>query len=206
MSDENKSQSLELLDLVSDGKKIHNFVTNTLKGYVTNRHRLHVAACAVVYHAMEHGDIRLMNTFFTGLLGKDRDAFRIWAGYVTTIILRNEEDGKETKTPTISFSKDNGFSVRKGTENYRKGAFDIRELVNGEPFFIFAKPKPEKDDEALLFLDWLKGLKSSISKQMKKAEGADFNVPVDLKKELEILELKAKAFLEAASNQAANVS
>jgi hypothetical protein len=156
------------------GKGVNSLVAKALATYHQAGKVLHHTACAAIFHAFQTGDSRPLTSFHAGLRQNDADALRIWSGKLANVTI--SDDGVETITPVLTFKKDSGFAVKKGTENLRVGYLDLAALVNGPSFQDVNQAK-----ESVYDLKKLLAMLMRIEKQAeKKSEEFEFEIPVEL--------------------------
>lgn len=184
--------SASLATLAIDAVRENNvagLVNKTVVSYHTMSGVLHQAACAALFHAAQTGDSRPLSALHAGLRKNDADALRIWVGKRTVVEVM--QDDKELSIPYVTFKKDAGFAIKKGTENYRVGHHDLEALLAG-PSFQDVNQKAE----AVYDLKKLIAFLARVEKQAdKKAEDNGFEVPAEL--------MGAIRNLTAASNKVA---
>lgn len=165
------------------GKTINALVKATLESYKSTAVKLHATACYTLFHAMETGDSRPLTSFFNGIRQNDRDALRVWVGKMTAITLA-QEDGSEVIKPMLTFKKDSGFGVVKGTENLRKGYIDIDKLLASPSFQDINQDKEKPEMTLAKLLAYLAGVKKKADKEV---EENGFALPNNIKLALESL-------------------
>lgn len=157
-------------------KGITSFVTSVLTDYTKLSVRLHFAACATFFHAMQSGDVRPLNAFFNGLRKNDADALRIWVGKHSIIDVTTDTDVEERKT--MGFKKDNGFVVLPKSEDIRVDAWTLDGLFD-LPSFQDVDQKAEA--AALGLAEILAMLVKAKKTTEKKAEENGVTLPDSIK-------------------------
>lgn len=113
------------------GKTAMSIIAKALDAYAKTAVKVHIAACVGLFHAAETGDTRPLTAFFDGIRQNDRDALRLWVGkrYAKITVREDEDDETGTEKSWITFNKDKGFVIVKGTENIRKGYFSLERML-----------------------------------------------------------------------------
>lgn len=160
------------------GKGVARMVKDAITAYTKVAVRLHFTACFATYHAATTGDPRPLNTFFNGLRQNDKDALRLWVGKAVTFEIVDEETGETSERKFISFKKDGGFDIIKGTEEVRKAHLDIETMLNGLSFLDINQAAETK---TLGLAEILAALARLEKQTTKKAEENGVELPATLR-------------------------
>lgn len=166
------------------GKGVDKMVADALSAYAKTAVRLHYAACFATYHAAETGDIRPLNTFFNGLRQNDKDAMRLWVGKAVTFEVVDETTGETSERKFVSFKKDAGFAIVKGTEAVRVGFLNIETMLNGLSFLDINQDAEKK---TLGLAEILAALARIEKQTAKKAEENGVELPANIRHQLSSL-------------------
>lgn len=162
--------------IADGGKGVNSLVGKALASYAKMGVVLHQTACAALFHASETGDTRPLSAFATGLRKNDSDALKLWVNKLVMFEIDNE-DGSTIEQRFIGFAKDKGFTVKKGTEEVRKGFFDLDKLL-AQPSFQDIDQKAEAKP---LGLAEILAMIAKFEKQVdKKASENDVKLPAEV--------------------------
>lgn len=183
-------KGLSVSDRIKSGYAgVSHLVGLAVKGYKMNAVMMHHAACAVAFHAAQHGDPRPMNDLFKEMRENDKNAFRFWIGKLATYSV-TMEDKSEIQGQWLAYTKKDGFVVKKGTENYRKGSLDLDGIIAGTSFMDINQKQEAKE----LGVAELLALLAKVQKNTeKKAESNNIKLPDAVKGALEFLTKQVNA-------------
>lgn len=174
-----KTVGITLGAMGHDGKKAMSFAASTIRAYTKLAIQLHQAACLTFYRAAQYGDCDSLNLFFAGLRVNDQTALRVWIGQHSSFVdLSNNE-----MRNWIKWSKDKGFTMVKGVEEYRKDMFTIDEQVEGKTMLLGLKPfydKDVKDPKNFTLEELLEVLASAAKRATKKATDENIELPAGI--------------------------
>lgn len=196
---------------VSNKGKVRRYIADTLSSYRKVGTRLHISACLALYHAAEYGDTSLLNLFHgdpeskdDGLKVNDRTALRVWCGKKSTVETK-DADGNDVKIEWLGFrSKQKGehkpgFYVKKGTEEYRKGLYDLNDMIEGYDHFMDKDVATKEEMTLEKILAYLAKVKDQVEKKAEKDDGSKIDIPQDIMAELSKLSALATAKVKATS-------
>lgn len=178
------TKGLSVTDRIRSGYAgVSHLVGLAVKGYKMNAVMMHHAACAVAFHAAQHGDPRPMNDLFKEMRENDKNGFRFWVGKLCTYSFK-QEDGSEVSGQWLAYTKKDGFVVKKGTENHRKGTLDLDGIIAGASFMDIN----QKQEAKALGVAELLALLAKVQKNAeKKAGDNNIKLPQDVVGALEFL-------------------
>lgn len=143
---------LSLNEIANSGKTLKVYVRNTVAMLKKLGERLHYTACMTVFHAAEYGDASHLNAFFDGLKVNDQTALKRWIA--DNFTYENAEGGSVNwisfTTKADKQGNPTNFYVVKGTEENRKGAYDLNDLLGMKSFQETDVSKPKVYDLAAL--------------------------------------------------------
>lgn len=183
-------KGLSVTDRIRSGASgVNHLVGLAVKGYKMNAVMMHHAACAVAFHAADHGDPRPMNALFKEMRENDKNAFRFWVGKLSTYTLVME-DKTEVIDNWLSYTKKDGFAVKPRTENYRKGTLDLDGIIAGTSFMDIN----QKAEAKALGMAELLALLAKVQKTTeKKAGDNNLKLPENVANALEYLTKQVNA-------------
>lgn len=158
------------------------FVDKAVTAFKNGKANAHLAASIVLEHSVKTGDVNPLNRMLDKL-GEDTNEgkkFKIWVGNMSRV-----KDGSETIN-TLTFSKDDGFRIRKGTANLRGVLFPngVEGLVESTNFLDWKAEKKEKPfDMAAL----MKAVRAKVKKAEETAEEEGVSIPTDILNRMEEL-------------------
>lgn len=191
-----KLGSLAQDHLARGGAGVNELIDKAIVSYKVMAGVLHQAACAALYHATETGDSRPLTKFFNGLRQNDRDGLRVWLGKIATIT-HSQEDGSEVETKYLTYKKDAGFVIKKGTQDLRAGYLDIEKLLASPSFQDVNQDKEKPDVDLVAIMAMLAKIEA---KTKKKATDNDVKVPEAVLKQLASLSATVAAQMQPATD------
>lgn len=173
------NKNITLGERGNDGKLALSFIGTVNKAYSKLALQLHQAACLAFYRLAQHGCPDAMNAFYAGLRVNDQTALRVWVGQHSTYL---DLEANEVR-PWLKWSKDKGFRVVNGKEEYRKDLFTIDEEVEGKTMLLMLKPfydKNVKDPDAFSIETLYIMLQKAAERVTKTAEKENVKLPADM--------------------------
>jgi len=174
------TNNISLNDRGHDGKLAMSFIGTVARAYAKLSIQLHQAACLAFYRAAQYGDPDALNAFYGALRVNDQTALRVWVGQHATYI---DLDNNEVR-PWIKFTKDKGFALIKGREEFRKDMFTLdMDNEDGKQALLALKPfydKNVKDKDALTLEALLTMLEKAADRVTKQAKEENIALPADI--------------------------
>lgn len=174
-----KNQNITLGQRGHDGKLSMQFIGTVNRAYAKLSVQLHQAACLAFYRAAQYGDPDALNAFYGALRVNDQTALRVWVGQHSTYMdLENQE-----VRPWLKWSKDKGFALVKGKEEYRKDMFTIDSEETGKTMLLMLKPfydKNVKDKDALTIEALITMLAKAAKNVKDKSTKENLKLPADV--------------------------